>query len=410
MKTQIDGATATGTAQAGRTAAETIMADASEGDLARALAAEMAGEQTAEEPPEEIPAEGGEEANAAAEGGSAPEGEAESAAGQGEEPEPGADASEGEGEAESADDLSQAESSEDGAEAPDPDEVAAQAAIEQMPNTTPAQKQHFQKVLGKRVGKLTARLRTAEAAAEQDRLRAEEAEQRVTELEAGSGGGMAAEDNPLAKISSEAGLAAEVSKAQGVIRQCALLIPKLHRSAEQVEAQLKASGVRLDEWTPEAMREFLETVKANAEVTVQQHVPERRVALQRSTEVNSLAEKHHPWLSDRAHPMTRKVNEILAQDPALKRLPQSRLFVAGWLENAQRRAREQAQAARPPVTAPPKPKPKPPTVARPVAARPVAAAGGESPELKAARERYDETGSQKDLETIERLEAKEGRA
>lgn len=390
MKTEDTGAAAA--AQAGT--AEAMTEESLAWDLSREM--EQAGQSEAAAPTAKT--DTADDANAAADGDSTAETEAESEA-------KADDASEGKAETESAEALSQAEKEEGS------DEAAEDAGpkVTDIPELTPEQKQHVSEIVQDRVRKVTEKLRAAQSELDPLRTELETAKARITELEANPATGLASAENPLQTVTSEGALQKKADEARAILRDCNQLLPRLHRQAETVAAQLKRAGVKLtdDEGNPdystERMREFLEETKATQETLLQEHLPARQQQLAQQKAFDAEAMQTMPWLKEPANAFTRKVNEVLQNMPDLARLPYGKLLVARAVFGSAKLL----EAAKKPKTDPPvaqakPPKARPPVVARPAAVKPRTDTA-KSAALQAAEKKFAETGSVKDLEALEAL-------
>lgn len=306
-----------------------------------------------------------------------------------------------------SEDHSQAEGVEEGevladGQGAEGEEGAADIAehVARIPKLSDEQKAHVSKLIQERVGKATAKIRTAEE-------RAEAAEARVSELESSgpadqqvrpTGGG------PLAEITTLQGLQEKANSAQDVLDFCEEAMPLLKRKPEMVAAQLKRLGIKLtneetgeEDFSRESIEGFLDERQAKARRTLQREIPARANYLKAEAQHSRKAEELYPWLKKPADEKAKKFNEMLKQAPVLKSFPSWKLIVAAAVNDIMLK---EAAAKKPDAKKTPPLAKKPVVKVKPAAI--VVSKTPNKPSAKASRnteaeKRFEETGSEKDL-------------
>lgn len=225
----------------------------------------------------------------------------------------------------------EAEGSEDGGE-DDP----------KAPKEWDAEKQHaFNRLVQKEKAKrreLMERLEAAEGPlqAEIERLRAENAG--LLETVSTQESDEAALPKMVAAAKDEAELRTTEDNARKYHKWSERQLERLRYRPTEVEAALKAEGVKLEDYSEEAMAEYLLRIKENA-ADVLEAAPRRREVFQRRAtfaarerEFSAQAEKLVPWLKKADAPEMALFKQVVAEMPEIKRRPNWMALAAASVE------------------------------------------------------------------------------
>ena len=284
-------------------------------------------------------------------------------------------------------------------EAPADDDKELSDKVSRIPKLNDEQKQHVSKLIRERVGKvkgkvteLEGQLQVEQAAKAELEAKLQEAQSNVTVMPA---------ESPLADVTTEKQLQEKAAIAQQGADFCEEMLVKLRRNPAEVERRLRALKLELrdadgeEDFSPDNMAAFLEEKKFSISRTLSRDIPARAKYLATEKQTGELAEKQLPWLKNAADPRTKKFNELVQANPAVKQFA-SWKFVMAHAINSVVLAEE---AARKPAT--------PPPVTPQVKAKPAVAPSGNAAPAKpdartqqvvSTRKKALSTGSQKDLE------------
>jgi hypothetical protein len=266
----------------------------------------------------------------------------------------------------------------------------------------------IQAKINKRIGKEVAKRKELEATLETERQAKASAEVRQAELEsqlqeAQTSGVSAPTENPLANLTTGAALQAKAEEAENILDWAESNLARLKRNPQAVEAQLKANQVKLadDDYSPEAMEEWLSNVRRNVDKTLRVHLPKQARFLQEKADWDKAAVAEFPFLKDPKSPDFLKAKDVLKTYPELKLRPNwqyvAGLAVEGFKVVEARKAERTKAAATPPAK--PAPSKIPPRV--PGQRKVAPAAPDPTKAVKAAAsKRFQETGSEKDLTAV----------
>lgn len=210
------------------------------------------------------------------------------------------------------------------------------------PKEWDAEKQHaFNRLVQKEKAKrreLMERLEAAEGPlqAEIERLRAENAG--LLETVSTQESDEAALPKMVAAAKDEAELRTTEDNARKYHKWSERQLERLRYRPTEVEAALKAEGVKLEDYSEEAMAEYLLRIKENA-ADVLEAAPRRREVFQRRAtfaarerEFSAQAEKLVPWLKKADAPEMALFKQVVAEMPEIKRRPNWMALAAASVE------------------------------------------------------------------------------
>lgn len=217
------------------------------------------------------------------------------------------------------------------AEAAKPGE--AEEALELDTKFTPEQRKALGEQFKTRIGKVIAKERAAaEAAVTTERTARTAAEQKLAEaqqqLQSARTAPVAASAQPLAEVTSQEQLQAAAKNARDVKAWATQQLRHVARNAESVQKQLEAAGVKLAEYTPEAMEDYLTAIADQADQTITTHVPARHQYLQAEAQHIAQVDKDYPWLNDPKDPRYAHTQGALKMFPEIKRVPHWKAILA----------------------------------------------------------------------------------
>jgi hypothetical protein len=160
----------------------------------------------------------------------------------------------------------------------------------------------------------------------------------------------------VADVKDEAELRTAEDNARKYHKWSERQLERLRYRPTEVESALKAEGVKLEEYSEEAMAEYLLRVKENAG-DVLEAVPKRREVFQRrgvfaerERDFSAQAERLVPWLKKADAPEMALFNQVVAEMPEIKRRPNWKALAAAHVEGLKvlkARAEKVAGAATP---------------------------------------------------------------
>lgn len=160
----------------------------------------------------------------------------------------------------------------------------------------------------------------------------------------------------VADVKDEAELRTAEDNARKYHKWSERQLERLRYRPTEVESALKAEGVKLEEYSEEAMAEYLLRIKENAS-DVLEAVPKRREVFQRrgvfaerERDFSAQAERLVPWLKKADAPEMALFNQVVAEMPEIKRRPNWKALAAAHVEGLKvlkARAEKVAGAATP---------------------------------------------------------------
>lgn len=274
--------------------------------------------------------------------------------------------------------------------------------LSQVTKLSPEQARHVQGVFGARIGKVIATERAkAEAAVKVERDARTAAEtangQLQQQLAQAKSAPAAASAIPLVNVTTAEQLQAAAANARAVKTWAQTQLRHVTRNPDAVKTQLETAGVKLAEYTPEAMEDYLNDALTRADDTLTQQVPQRQQYLQQEQQFTANVSKDHPWLDDPKDERYAYTQGALQMFPELKRVPHWKAILAvigtGIKAMNDAKAANTARTKLPAIKIIPR-KPGKVTV-RPGGAR--SAAAGKDTGATEADEQFKSTGSVADL-------------
>lgn len=151
-----------------------------------------------------------------------------------------------------------------------------------------------------------------------------------------------------------------LQEAQGYVKTANDLLDDLRDDPEGVAQRLQAAGVKLDEYTPAAIRKYLKEVR-DQESRVVEAVPRRKEFLQKEAAAINRAREIMPELADPNSDRFKAVSEVIRQYPQLRQRPDWAFHATIYAMGHEAFAKMQGGGAAPAAAAPkPAPKATPP--------------------------------------------------
>lgn len=214
------------------------------------------------------------------------------------------------------------EDTEEESEEEDTEEEEEKFSLKDLPRE---QRERVQEIINQRVGKITAKQKTAQAEAEKatklaetHEARAKSLEAQVNELAASKIVPAPTRDNPLTTLTTDDALK-ELEQQAWQFKQWAIQNPDggecpLFPGKDGEPSQLSA----------EKTRQMLATVEAD----LGRHIPQRRAFLKTNAEYDKVATQAFPDLADSKSEFSQAVNSVLRAVPELKAIPGHKLGAA----------------------------------------------------------------------------------
>lgn len=239
----------------------------------------------------------------------------------------------------------------------DPDEPVAPKGL------TPAAQHAFNKIVqGEKARRkeLLAQLETQEAMFREqiEQLRAENAGL----LEARGDAAESDEPELLRKATDAVAIRKVEADAKRWLEWADDQLERLRFKPEAVEAEMRAEKVPLEEFTPEAMAEWLLKVRKGSRKVLEQ-APQKVARIQRQADYAKLEAKYSkdaetlaPWLAKPSTQEAEWMKEFVQHLPEIKRMPNWKAFAAAFVEGRKvlKARAEKAQAAVAPKAVKPK--------------------------------------------------------
>lgn len=223
----------------------------------------------------------------------------------------------------------------------------------------------------KRIDKLTAKRREAEA-----KLAKMEEEMERLRQEASQKAPAKGPDplNPYAHLNTPEAISKEIEQAKQVRRWC-----EMNPDGATVKGE---NGEEVD-YTAEEVRQ----IKLRALDAIEEHLPKQLNYVNASREVEKIAHSEYPWWKDKSARERQIADKFLEAFPEITRFPDYKMVVGDYIRGV--KSRENAKKAAPVAKAPVQPRP----TNSPVTASKDGA-------IKAVQSRFKATGSTEDLASI----------
>lgn len=168
-------------------------------------------------------------------------------------------------------------------------------------------------------------------------------------------------DDPLAHITHPDEIRAERTKAEGLMEHVEELLDDLHDDPQSVEERLKKAkvniGVPEDQWTPKDMRDWLKSVRADAQRVVRA-APKREEFLVKESQAVDYVGKNFPTYADPASDDFKLAASVIKEFPELRKRPDWMMHAVIYAQGYKALQAKVAPAAakRPAANPPPAPR------------------------------------------------------
>lgn len=211
----------------------------------------------------------------------------------------------------------------------------------------------------KRIDKLTAKRREAEAAAEAERKRADELAAELAQLKAGKAPDQTQVSADDAQVKS---MTETIGRCDQEIAVAQRLRAMVATDAEQVANVVRKLAPDLPNYEADTLRDWLNDYLSEARVQkgrAEGALRQRKEQLAEQTrvrrgQIDALATEHHPWLKDEKDARTVQFRQFMER-PEVKGSPDAAWFIAAGIEKLlaiQARAKVQAKGAAKPAAKP----------------------------------------------------------
>ena len=227
----------------------------------------------------------------------------------------------------------------------------------------------------KRINKLTAQRKEAQAKAETLERELAEAKSKLEELSnKPEVTPTVASENPFADVWDDAKLTEEWNKARDLKRWC--------------EDNQDGCDLNGREYT----REEIKQIRRKVEDALELHIPKRAAFIQNHRQIKPIAETIYPWWKDRSTVEYTEAQSVIRQMPQIAQLPEYQVLIGDFIEGRKARmAREKATAKPAKTTA--KIAPKQPSAPSSSPAR----VDSKKAEYDAAKSKFLKSGNQAEL-------------
>jgi hypothetical protein len=223
----------------------------------------------------------------------------------------------------------------------------------------------------KRIDKLSAKRREAEAEVERLRQEVERLSQEATKPAQ-----IPTADNPYANLSTLEEVSREVEQAKQIRRWCEM---------NPDGAVVTGKDGSETEYTAEEVR----NIKIKALDALEEHLPKRMQYLQNFNQMEQVATKEYPWWKDKSAKERQIAESFLKHFPEIQKFPDYKMVVGDYIQGV--KAREaKAKSSGTPVKAPSQPRPSAAPARVPV----------KDAQSQAAKKRFTVSGNRDDLSSI----------
>ena len=228
----------------------------------------------------------------------------------------------------------------------------------------------------KRINKLTAQRKEAQAKAEALERELNEAKSKLEELSTKPEvAPVASMDNPFSDVWDDAKLTEEWNKARDLKRWC-----------EDNQDGCELNG-------KEYTREDIKQIRRKVEDALDLHIPKRAAFIQQHRQIKPIAENIYPWWKDRSAVEYTEAQSVIRQMPQIAQLPEYQVLIGDFIEGRKLRMAREKTASKPAAKAPAKIAPKQPGTP---ASSPARVDTGKA-ELNAAKSKFLKSGGQAEL-------------
>lgn len=228
----------------------------------------------------------------------------------------------------------------------------------------------------KRINKLTAQRKEAQAKAEALERELNEAKSKLEELSTKPEvAPVASMDNPFSDVWDDAKLTEEWNKARDLKRWC-----------EDNQDGCELNG-------KEYTREDIKQIRRKVEDALDLHIPKRAAFIQQHRQIKPIAENIYPWWKDRSAVEYTEAQSVIRQMPQIAQLPEYQVLIGDFIEGRKLRMAREKTASKPAAKAPAKMAPKQPGTPASSPAR----VDTSKAELNAAKSKFLKSGGQEEL-------------